>query len=287
MLSRAVALIIMNFFNNILRILDTKMETPPPFGWFHLLLFSIAIIAGIMLCVTHKKGDDERVKRVVFIVALIVVSLEIYKQINFSFSYGDKITFDYQWYAFPWQFCSTPMYVGLLAGIFRKGRIHNALCAFLATYAMFAGLGVMFYPVQALVDIVGINIQTMICHGSMITVGIYLLYSQHVKLSHKSILPAMCVFGCALIIAVILNEIVYYTGIAAGETFNMFFVSRHHAPSLPVYSLVQAAVPYPWCLIFYFVGFSAAAYVILLVAMAIKAICTHIRAKKTEMLCHS
>ena len=270
----------MNFFNNLLRILDSKMEVPTLFGWFHLLWLSLAILAGVALCVTHKKGDDERVKRVVFTVAVIVALLEIYKQINFSFSYGDAISFDYQWYAFPWQFCSTPMYVGLLTGIFRKGRIHNALCAFLATYAMFAGTSVMFYPTQALVDIIGINIQTMICHGSMLTVGIYLLYSQHVKLSHKTILPAMCVFGSALIIAVILNETVHYTGIATGETFNMFFVSPHHDPSLPIYSLVQAVVPYPWCLIIYFAGFTAASYAVLLVAMAAKSIYTRIQAKK-------
>ena len=82
----------------------------------------------------------------VLITALVVILLEIYKQINYTFSYEGAITFDYQWYAFPFQFCSTPMYVGLLVGLFRKGKIHDALCAYLATYAVFAGLCVMIYP---------------------------------------------------------------------------------------------------------------------------------------------
>ena len=249
------------------------MEVPQPYGWFHLLWFAISVIAAILLCVTHKKGDDRRVRRVVFTVAVAVAILEIYKQINFSFSYGDAIGFDYQWYAFPWQFCSIPMYAGLLTGLFRRGRIHNALCAFLATYAVFAGTCVMFYPTTVFIDTIGINVQTMICHGSMISVGIYLLYSQYVKLTHKTMLSAMCVFAASLGIAIALNEAVYLTGIANGETFNMFFVSRHFEPSLPVYSLVQAVVPYPLCTLIYFAGFSAAAYVILLLAMAIQAIC--------------
>ena len=80
-------------------------------------------------------------------------------------------------------------------------------------------------------------------------------------------------FAASLGIAIALNEAVYLTGIANGETFNMFFVSRHFEPSLPVYSLVQAVVPYPLCTLIYFAGFSAAAYVILLLAMAIQAIC--------------
>jgi len=52
----------------------------------------------------------------------------------------------------------------------------------------------------------------------------------------------------------------------------MFFVSRHCEPSLPVYSIVQGIVPYPWCLIIYIVGFTLAAYIMLLIAMLIKKI---------------
>ena len=273
----------MDFFNNLLRILDTDMTRPEPYGIFHLFFFALSIISAVILCATHKKGDDRRVRIVVFTVAVIVTVLEIYKQINYSFSYGDAVKFHYQWYAFPWQFCSMPMYVGLLTGLFRKGRIHNALCAFLATYAVFAGICVMIYPNDVFSSAIGINIQTMICHSSMITVGIYLLYTQYVKLSHKTMLPAMSVFASAVFLAVLFNEIVYHTGISNGETFNMFFVSPHFEPSLPVYSSVQAAVAYPWCLLIYILAFSAASYVILLLAMLIKAIYLKIHNKKAEI----
>lgn len=60
----------------------------------------------------------------------------------------------------------------------------------------------------------------------------------------------------------------------------MFFVSRHFAPSLPVYSSVQAVVPYPWCLFIYIAGFTAASYILLLLAMHGKLIENKIRAKK-------
>ena len=120
----------------------------------------------------------------------------------------------------------------------------------------------------------GVNIQTMICHGSMITIGIYLLYSGYVKVEHKSILKALPVFAIAVLIAVALNEIAYFTGLLETDTFNMFFVSRHCEPSLPVYSIVQGIVPYPWCLIIYIIGFTIAAYIMLLIAMLIKKLTT-------------
>lgn len=256
---------------DVLRTLDVKMEEPELFGWFHITFLLLSFIAAAILCLLHKNASQARVRNIVFGVAVAVILLEVYKQVNYSFSYADgNVAFQYQWYAFPWQFCSMPMYVGFFAGIFRKGRIHDSLCAFLATYAMFAGLCVMFYPESVFVETIGINIQTMICHGSMITVGIYLLYSGYVKLEHKTILKAIPVFMVSVLTAVILNEIAFQSGLLNDHEFNMFFISPHCEPSLPVYSLVQNAVPYPWCLFIYVSAFTLAAYVILLVAMGIK-----------------
>lgn len=262
----------MRFFNRLLEILDISMERPASYGWFHIFFFALSVIGAIVLCATHKKAKPTRVRNLVFWTSFVVLILEIYKQINYTFSYGDTITADFQWYAFPWQFCSMPMYVGLLTRIFKKGKIYDALLAFLATYATFAGLCVMIYPNDVFSRTVGINIQTMICHGSMITIGVYLLYSNHVKLEHRTMPKAMSVFAVAMALAMVFNEIAYKSGLTAKETFNMFFISPHCEPSLPVYSSVQAVVPFPLCTIVYFLAFSLASYIILLVAMAIKKI---------------
>ena len=255
----------MSFFEKILEIFHARMQRPEPWGWFHLLFWGLSIGAAVLLCVLHKKDKPERIRWVVLTVAIIVLLLEIYKQITYSFSNGTD--FDYQWYAFPFQFCSTPMYIGLLAGIIGKGKVHDALCAYLATYAMFAGLITMTIPNDIYIDIIGINIQTSICHGSMITIAIYLFYTGHVKLQHKTILKAMSVFAGTMGIAMILNEIAFRSGLQ--ETFNMFYISPHCEPSLLVYKDVQAVVPFPFCTVIYFLGFTLAAYLILLAAIGI------------------
>ena len=260
----------MKFWGGILEFLDAQMQTPTMYGWFHLLFFAVSIAAGILLCIRCKQAKAGFIWKLLLVVSILTLVLEAYKQINYTFSYdGQGVSADYQWYAFPFQFCSTPMYVGLLAGALRKGKVHDALCAYLGTYALFAGLCVMLYPAQVFIGTIGINIQTMICHGSMITVGIYLLYTQHVKLEHKTILKAIPVFACLIAMAAIMNEIAYASGLLEWETFNMFFISPHCEPSLPVYSLVQAVVSYPWSLIIYIVMFTLAAYLMLLIAMLI------------------
>jgi hypothetical protein len=259
----------MSFWQSVLAFLDSPMETPPAFGWFHLLWLAISFLALIPMLRFPKVQSEDHVRRVVLTTAIIVIVLEIYKQINYSFSYENGITFDYQWYAFPFQFCSTPMYVGLLAGLTRKGKFHDSLCAYLATFAIFAGTAVMIYPNDALVDTIGINIQTMICHGSMITIGIYLYATGHVKLSHKTILKAAPVFAVTVSMAAVMNEIAHQVGLLETETFNMFYISPYCDPHLLIYKDVQAVVPFPWSLVIYILGFTAAGYIMLLLAMAI------------------
>ena len=271
----------MPFFEGLLRLLDTQMTRPEPYGWFHLLWLVGSIVAGIVLCITHKKGDDRRVRRVVLITAIIVTVLEIYKQINYSFFYENGIEFNYQWYIFPWQFCSTPMYVGLLAGLTKKGYIHRAASAYLATFAFFAGTAVMIYPNDVFTETMGICVQTMVCHGSMMTIAIYLLYTGYVKANWKSLLQAMSVFAVTVSIAVILNEIAYVTGITENHFFNMFYVSPHCDPHLPIYSDVQRAVSYPYSLIIYIAGFTAVSGIILLVTRGIQVLAKKLRKKAT------
>ena len=132
----------------------------------------------------------------------------------------------------------------------------------------------MAIPGDVFIGIAGINVQTMICHGSMITIGIYLYATGHVKLSHKTILKALPVFAATVGMALIMNEIAYRSGMLINadgsmESFNMFYISPYFENTLPLYSIVHGAVPAPWNILIYIAGFTAAAYIILLLAMLI------------------
>ena len=272
------------FWVRVLEILDTPMTTPSPYGWFHLLFFALSIVVGVLLCVCLKDAG-KYAPRVILITAVAVLLLEAYKMLNFGISYEDGIAYSFPWYAFPWQFCSTPMYVGLLAGIVRRGAVHRSLCAYLATYALFAGLCVMIHPNSVFIDTVGINIQTMICHGSMLTVGIYLLGSGYVRAEHKTVLHALPVFCAAVAVAMALNEWAYRSGLLEEHYFNMFYFSPYADPHLPLYSAVQNAlgVANPLSFIIYVAGFTLAAYVVLLIAMGVRAAVRHKAPVKEEI----
>ena len=261
----------MHVIGGLLELLNATMDVPVMYGGFHIFFFVLSIFAGIVLCRQHPKPEEAFIRKLLLLVSLLVISLEVYKQINFSFRYdGESIIFDYQWYAFPFQFCSTPMYIGLLSAVTRNRHLHECLCAYLATYGFFAGLCVMFYPSTVFIDTIGINIQTMVCHGSMVTIGIYLLFSGYVQHKAATIRKALPVFAVLVAMAMGMNELAHRTGLLDTETFNMFFISPYCAPELPVYSLVQGVIPFPWCLLFYVAGFTAAGALLLLVAHLIE-----------------
>lgn len=264
----------MNFFEVILRFLDSSMEKPTMYGWFHLLCIFIMFAAAFVLCLLWKKGVIKDVQRVVLVTSIIVIICEIYKQINHCFDYEGGITFEINWRVFPWQFCSTPMFVGLLAGL-TKGKINKNLSAYLATYAFFAGLAVMLYPSTVFSKTIGTNIQTMVCHGSMVTIAIFLYYTKYVEASYKTTLYAMPVFAVNMGIAITLNELAHLVGITENYKFNMFFISRYFDSEIIVHNLIHDALRgsfFGWLLstVLYFIGFSACAFIISLIPIGIK-----------------
>ena len=90
--------------------------------------------------------------------------------------------------------------------------------------------------------------------------------SGHVKPVFGTLLKAFPVFVIAVIIAIVLNEAAYFSGLLEEHEFNMFFISRHGESEIPVYSQVHKALPYPVSLLVYIFGFTAAADVILMLA---------------------
>jgi hypothetical protein len=272
------------FFERILAALDGKMETPTPYGWFHLLFLAIVITTCIFVIIKCKNINTKTFNRVLFAAAGTLIAFEIYKQFNFSYDSSED-SWSYHWYAFPFQFCSTPMYVMLAAAIFKEGKIKDTLCAFLGTYGLFAGIAVMLYPNDVFIETIGIDIQTMVHHGMMVVMGVFMYASGRVKIEHKSILKALPAFATLVVCAILFNELYHLYDPAKEQTFNMFFISRHYSCTLPVLSMIYPTVPYVVFLFIYLIGFTLAGYVMLLLTMGLTALAKKIQANYPNCCC--
>ncbi len=269
----------MNFFEKILSALDGQMAKPTPYGWFHLLFLGLMICATVLVILICKKISSKKFRLITLIVAIVLIVLELYKQLNYSYTPSTD-TWSYQWYAFPFQFCSTPMYILLLIGILKENKLSKWLCSFMGTFGLFAGLIVMFYPNTVFVSTVGINIQTMIHHGAMFVMGVFMHITGRVEYKHKTMLKAMAVFGVLCLSALLMDIVWHFVGI--NQTFNMFFISPYYKCELVILDKIQE-INYFLFLVSYLFGFSLAGYIVLLCAMGIRKLSHIVSSKKTAV----
>ena len=260
----------MEFWKKLLQILNAKMGTPKQFGLFHWCSIFILILTIIFLYKFRKHLSPQRVRKIILYTSILLLISEVYIQVHHSFSIVENnIKFEYQWFFFPWQFCSTPMYIGVLSAIIKKGKFQDALYAFLATYSVAAGTIVMVYPTAVFTDTIGLNIGTMFGHGSMVAMGACLFASGIVKpepTEPKTLLKALPVFATVFSVALILNEASLVTGILDKCNFSMFYINRHCVSPVTLCMLIQERVPYVVFWIIYIIIFNLAAYIVLLLA---------------------
>lgn len=62
----------MELWINLLKVLDTQMETPKPYGWFHLLWLAAVIILSVLLCTRYRDVSRKQIRKVVFGMAMLV-----------------------------------------------------------------------------------------------------------------------------------------------------------------------------------------------------------------------
>ncbi|MBO2517112.1 MAG: hypothetical protein CW338_07575 [Clostridiales bacterium] len=247
---------------DILVFLDARMETPVSYGWFHLMFAVIMAALCVLLCAKGRDWSEKGVRRFALAVWIVMLAGEIYKQINFNFSpeADGSISFAYQWYAFPFQMCSSPLYILPLIAFLPEGNVRRGCISYMAFFSLFAGLSVYVYPEQVFVSTIGINIQTMTHHGLQIVAGIFLCAHERRNLSFRFFLKGFSVFLVMVCAAVALNEVMYLL-IPQDATFNMFFISRHYPCTLPVLSMFAESIP-GWSLpALYAAGYFAAAWI--------------------------
>ncbi len=253
-------LFIMTSFESFLHILQAQMPTPSVYGIWHIAFLLLTVVCTVLLVWKFRDASDKTLRRLLLAVWIVMVALEVYKQLVFSMDVTDGVaTWQYQWYTFPFQFCSTPLYALPFIVWLPDGWLRKAFMAFFSTFSLFAGIAVMLYPADVFISMIGINVQTMIHHGGQVAIGILLVaYNRH-RLNKRYFAESLLLFYVFAAIAMAMNLGVHAALVAArmeDTVFNMFFISPYHDCTLPVLSAIYPKVPYPVFLLIYLVGFA-------------------------------
>lgn len=262
----------MNIFEKFIYSLQRTMIEPEAFGWFHLLWIAIAFITIFILYKLKNKYSEKQLKWVIGIYGIIAFILELAKQISWSFNYDEVakvITWNYEWYSFPFQLCTTPIFVCIICLFLKNNSIRKALFSYLAFTTIWGSIMTMVMPDTCLVDEILINIHTMWLHCGSFVVSVYLLMTKEVELNIKNLIRAILVFVIFVGIAQLLNIGIYNLGVLNGETFDMFYISPYFETTLPVFSTLRKLFPYGIYLLLYIIVLSIGSSVIYFISKLI------------------
>ena len=259
----------MMWCNDLLNILEFQIKTPKPYGIFHLVWLFITVIVIILLSLIRNRNNDKQLKCILGIYGIVALIFEILKQLIWTIDYDtstNTFLWDYTWYAFPFQLCTTPIYVCIICLFLNKSKLRDSLLAYMAYTTILGSISSALIPDSLFVSDLLVDIHTMWLHLGSLVVSVYLLMSKEVKGDKKSFKDAILVFISFVVIANILNIVVYNSGILNGETFNMFYISPYFESTLPIFDVIYENIPYPAFLLVYIVALSIGSYIIYKIA---------------------
>lgn len=232
-------------FSKFILFLQSEMTEPVPYGWFHLMFVLLSFFLIFILYKSRGKHDERRLKIVLGVYGVVAFILETLKQISWGFTVsGNNLIWDYEWYSFPFQLCTTPIFVCLICLFLKKNKLRDSLLSYMAFVTILGSVMTMIIPDSCFVSDILVNIHTMWLHCGSFVVSVYLLISKEVEINKQNLIRSIIVFLIFVIIAQILNIAIYNIGVLNDETFNMFFISPYFISTLPVFNVIQESVPY-------------------------------------------
>lgn len=274
----------MNLFERIIFFFKGTLPEsaiPTCYGIYHICCIVICIAITVLLCVFKKDVKEKTYRKIVFIAWLIIFVLETIKQLSQSISYDadtNIVSWGYPWYLFPFQLCSSPLYLFFLIAVLKDGKVRDSIIAFTSTYVMFAGITVFAYPGNVFCATTYLDFQTMVHHGSQVVIGIYSLVYYRDRLNMKYFLNGTPTFIVFIGIAIALNEIMPVVIKDLGY-FDMFYISRRYRSVVPIMCDIYDALfnsDLPWYIDYviyilcYMVGFSIGAAIMASIPLIIK-----------------
>ena len=258
----------MKFWIWLLSVLEAEMVEPKSFGWYHLMWVVLICAFTVFMCIKLRDCSDKTARRLSLIIFIVLIVADLYKQITYDFvdynSETGKFVWDYSWYSFPFQLCSSPHYILPFVIWMKDGRVRDACIGYLSFFSMVGGLCVFVYPESCLVESIGVNIQTMLHHGMQIFLAVFFAVHERRKFNVKYYLRSIPVMLILISIAMVLNVTVYniFQSFGIADEFNMFYISPYFESTLPLVGLIQPLVPYPVFFMIYVLGLTAGGFVV-------------------------
>jgi hypothetical protein len=210
------------------------------FGIFHICAVIVSVLAaviaakraaGFVVDPGRWASKDAWLVKILQITGFVLAALEIFKQLYLHFTSGSGA---YDWWYFPFQLCSVPMYLCLFCAFCKNEKINSWLYEFMFSVNMFGGIMAFLEPSGIQHPIITLTAHAYLWHMTLIFLGLYLYLSKRVCNDHRSYFKGIIVYYIACAVAQSFN-LIY------GDKVNCFYISPYVQSPLAVFKDIYAA----------------------------------------------
>ena len=211
------------------------MNPPAPYSLFHIIFIAIGLAAVVFLAYyTTRKINSSRLPRLLFFCGLLLAATECWKQLFLYYVVNEQT---YNWWYFPFQLCSLPMYFCLILPLVPSRDGQRVLCTFMQDFNLLGGVMALAEPSGLMHPFLVLTLHGFIWHFILIFIGLYCAFA---GLGGQSLsefadtLPFFC--GCAAA-ATFINVASHPYGNA-----DMFYISPYYPNGQVVFHQIALTI---------------------------------------------
>ncbi|MBQ6388756.1 MAG: YwaF family protein [Mogibacterium sp.] len=265
-----------DILKSILEMTAWRMDPPELFGGFHVLATGITLLAATLLAAlvtapmrqslpegrhygTSSSGPERHVSRdpresklirILAVCGWILIIMELFKQLFLYYIVNGGA---YDWWYFPFQLCSVPMYLCILLPAVR-GRLRDAFLTFMAGYTFISAFAALAYPQDFLRSYTVLTAHGFLWHGILLFISLAIALSGLSDLSIRGFARATLLFLVLCVTAAGINTAIEVLILGngsglAGRVYSsypaMFYLNPLRISPQPLVGTVQQAIGPP------------------------------------------
>ena len=238
-----------------------KMTPPPAYGTFHLIFLIGGILTCILLAFLLRKSKDRTIKRVLFGIGVFLLVTEVYKQLFYTYCSGGG---KYQWWIFPFQLCSVPMYLCLLLPFIKNERVTNWFYLFLTTYNLLGGFVSLFEPSGLSHEYWTLTLHAYVWHLLLVFIGFYLIAC---KKSPEKVVEDFP--KCLIMFFYLCGLATFFNIVFRDKGVRMFYISPFHSNPIIVFKDIERVCGFAVGVVVYVAALSIGAFIFCLISCLI------------------
>lgn len=177
---------------------------------------------------------DRQIRRILLFCGLFLGACELYKQLFLYYIMNGR---HYNWWFFPFQLCSLPIYLCLAIPFLKAGNTKTVLCTFLQDFTLLGGIAALVVPEGFSHIHWTLTLHGYVWHILLILIGLFVYLSGQTDLSRKGYLRTLPFFALCCAAATAIN----LAAPGRGEA-DMFYISPYHASVQPVFGALAERI---------------------------------------------